>query len=63
MDRGVTFFMLMIEATHDLTFAWSDFRLARMLFAIISAPSPSPSTSLADEGDVKMALKACSAMR
>jgi hypothetical protein len=29
----------------------------------MSAPSPSPSASFAEEGDVKMALKAYSAMR
>jgi hypothetical protein len=29
---------------------------------MISAPSPSPSTSLAEEGDVNIALKPCNAM-
>jgi hypothetical protein len=58
MARGVTFFMLRIEATQVLTFVWSDLRRARLLFSRTSAPSPSPSASLADEGEVKTALKA-----
>jgi hypothetical protein len=58
MARGVTFLMLMIEATHVFTFVWSDFRRARLVFSRRSAPSPSPSTSFADEGEVKIALKA-----
>jgi hypothetical protein len=63
MERGVTFFMLIIEATHVLTFGWSDLRRARLLFSMMSALSPSPSASLAEEGDVNMALKACIEMR
>jgi hypothetical protein len=63
MERGVTFFMLIIKATHVLTFGWSDLCHARLLFSMMSAPSPSPSASLAEEGDVNMALKACIEMR
>jgi hypothetical protein len=58
MERGVTFLILMIEATHVLTLAWLNARLARLLFSRMSAPSPSPSTSLAEDGDVNVALKA-----
>jgi len=48
----------MIEATQVFTLAWSDRLWARLLFSRISPPSPSPSTSLAEDGDVKMALNA-----
>jgi hypothetical protein len=52
--------MLIIEATHVLTLTWFSARRARLLFSRISAPSPSPSASFAEDGDVKMALKAWS---
>lgn len=58
MERGVTFLMLMIEATQVLTLTWLNARRARLLFSMMSAPSPSPSASLAEDGDVNMALKA-----
>lgn len=60
--RGVTFLIPIMEATHVLTLAWSDRLRARRLFSIISAPLPSPSTSLAEEGEVKIALNPCQAL-
>jgi hypothetical protein len=50
--------MLMIEATQVFTLTGFNARRARRLFSRISAPSPSPSASLAEDGDVNMALKA-----
>jgi hypothetical protein len=37
--------------------------LARLLFWMISAPSPSPSTSFAEEGEVNTALYPCLKVR
>jgi hypothetical protein len=58
MVWGVTFLILIIKAMHVLTLAWFNCRQARLLFSKMSALSPSPSASLAEDGDVNVALKA-----
>ena len=55
IERGVTFSIWMICATCFLTLIVED-ALARLLFSMTSAPSPSPSTFFAEDGDVNTAL-------
>lgn len=59
IEWGETFCILMICATCALTFMPEESLFARQLFSMMFAPSPSPATSFAEEGDVKIALKDC----
>jgi hypothetical protein len=58
IERAETLCILIICATCVLTFFPEESFFARRLFSIMLAPSPSPATSFAEEGDVKIALKA-----
>lgn len=58
IERGVTLCMFMIWATWVLTFLPKNSFFARLLFSVMLAPSPSPRTSFAEEGDVNIALNA-----
>jgi hypothetical protein len=57
IEQGVTFFiwMICVMCFFTLTPLKADL-VARLLFRMISMPSPSPSVSFAEEGDVNTAL-------